>query len=208
MKFRAESQVDQYVNHISGRLGKRLDKARPWLEKRIKQKFARDARMGTSNPGTYPKRLVGHLHKGIVVNVTKGLLRLRRTGLSVNIEGDKARTRYFRLEKSYTITPKNAKMLAMPVSLLARRMASNGLGPRKFPHKLVLKRANVRGRKMSVLMTQTSSVTRKIKGTDSPQGTIHYILIRSAKVARRRNLGDALNAEMHALSEFLLKKID
>lgn len=208
MKFTAESHIENYVQHISGRLAKRLNDAKPWLEKRIKRKFSRDATGGTSNPGTYPKMLRGHLHSGIKVNITKGLMGLRRTGLSVNVEGSLARTRYFRLEKGFTITPKRAKRLAMPVSLLARKMASNGHGPRKFPHQLHLERVEWHGKKRSVLMTKTSATTRKIKGTDSPRGTIHYVLISSARVAPRRNLGDAMTAELGQLANFLLKKID
>lgn len=209
MKFKAQSNVNPFIAEIGGKIAKRLDAARDYLEARIRNKFSRDGSQGPSNPGTYPKRLTGQLHDGIRVSVSKGLFGLRRTGLSVTIAEGRPQLHLMALEEGFTLDAKpqgsRPQFYAIPISPLARKMSAFGNGPRKFPHNLTVKTIKRGGKEIPALATVSGSVTRKITG--SP-GTVHYILHRGPITVRpRKGLGHALEAEMDNLGKFFLKEV-
>jgi hypothetical protein len=198
---KAKTTSGRVANKIQNVISWRLGLAAMTMQRRIRKKFNNYGAGSPSSPGRYPKRLRGHAVKSISVKKVRGK-NIIRAGYKANNPRHSMRLRW--LENDTTIKPTSGKSLAIPLSLAAKRFASNATGDAsanvknfKAPGGKELT-VQVRGRKgaLTVFLGAKNS-DRKAKMTGQTH-TMHFLLTKNKnnKVRKsRRGLSDAFNAE-------------
>ena len=214
----AKPIVSIRVTELGSKFGKRLhnvirdrlDSTAVILQRKMRKKFSKKplTKFSKKPGGTYPRKLNGHGMNSIFATKLSGRLIIRIGSVS---HSPQYAMRLSWLETATDISPKGAGALAIPLSMAARKHASNAKtsgtgGPRSFsvPLRMVVikrKRGKRKGKEQVFLVEKRKGGSRRM---GMRRFILHYLITRKT-VSRPAYLGikDAFMEE----SSWFIKKL-